>query len=814
MEKYDPKKIEKKWQKEWDRSKVYEPDIAKAKKPFYNLMMFPYPSAEGLHVGSMFTFSGIDAFGRFKRMQGYDVFEPIGLDAFGIHSENHALKTNSHPVEHAKRTEANFYRQLHEIGNGFDWSHTLETDKPDYYKWTQWIFLKLYEKGLAVKKKAPVKWCPSCLTVLSDEQVINDKCERCNSEVVIKDLEQWFFKITEYSERLLQNLEVINWDESVKTIQRNWIGKKTGAEISFTIKNNQTETITVFTTRPDTLYGVTALALAPEHPVVQTITKDSNSRLVQDYIKQATKKTEQERTAETKVKTGVKTGAIAINPLTNEEIPIYVADYIISTYGTGAIMLVPAHDQRDFEFAKQFDLPIKTVIVDDNANAREKSAKDSIDNKQELPEVTTNYGTLVNSGPYTGLSSEKASEKIIAKLEDMGMGTHKTSYHLRDWLISRQRYWGPPIPIIYCNKCGIQPVPEKDLPVELPYIEDFRPTGTGKSPLANHPDFYNTTCPKCGGKAVRETDVSDTFLDSSWYFLRYPSVGNNDVPFDKTITKKWLPVDSYIGGKEHAVLHLMYTRFITMVLHDMGYLSFEEPFKQFRINGLIIKDGAKMSKSKGNVINPDDYIEKYGSDTLRTYLAFIGPFGMGGDFRDTGIAGTNRFINRIWALAQQPTTDRDLTKEEAFVLHKTIKKVTEDIEVLHYNTAIAAVMELTNFMQKQDTLAKTIVRILLQLLAPFAPHVTEELWQKIGQDGSIHTSSWPVFDESLLAQDVVTIAIQINGKTRATLEVAADASEETLRSLIQKNDKLTLHLEGKEIKRLIYIPGKIANIVV
>lgn len=832
---YDHKAIEKKWQEKWEQDGIYQPDLKNAKKPFYNLMMFPYPSAEGLHVGSVFTFSGIDAFGRFMRMQGFDVFEPIGLDAFGIHSENYALKTNTHPKDLADRTEQNFYRQLHAIGNGFDWRHKLETNKPNYYKWTQWLFLQLYKKGLAERKKASVNWCPSCLTVLADEQVIAGRCERCDSEVTVKDLEQWFFKITDYADRLLKNLEWIDWDESVKTMQKNWIGKKVGAEITFNIKvdDKKSENIKVFTTRADTIYGVTALVIAPEHPLATKLLTNENKKTGENYIKLSLSKSEFERRAEGRVKTGVKTGSTAMHPLTKSRLPIWISDYIIGTYGTGAIMLVPAHDQRDFEFAKQFSIPLKIVvkgfedissqkqdgstkntIVDSKnnyelSNRQSEMYSESIDQAYELP------GKLINSDKYDGLSSENACEKIIDDLHAIGCAEQKITYHIRDWLISRQRYWGPPIPIIYCQDCGTVPVPEEDLPVELPCIKNFRPTGTGKAPLANYPEFYQVTCPKCKQKAQRETDVSDTFLDSSWYFLRYPSTEREDIAIDTDITSKWLPVHSYIGGKEHTVLHLLYSRFITMVLYDLGLLTFEEPFTRFRPNGLIIKDGAKMSKSKGNVINPDEYIEKYGSDTLRCYLAFLGPFTVGGDFRDNGINGMKRFINRIWQFAHTADLDTNGPEgEEKYLLNKTVKKVTEDIKELHYNTALAAMMELLNELQKQSSISKRTMITIVQLLAPFAPHMTEEIWKKLDQKGSIHRSRWPAYDESALKKDEMQIIVQINGKTRDRMIMPSESTQSDVERAVVRLPRIKKYVGNSEIKKYVYVPGKLINIVV
>ena len=662
MERYNPRKIEAKWQEKWLEEKIYKPDLRRAKKPFYNLMMFPYPSAEGLHVGNMYAFTGADIYGRFKRMQGHDVFEPMGLDGFGIHSENYAIKIGKHPAEQAKISEKNFYRQLEMLGNGFSWNERLETYDPEYYKWTQWIFVQMFKRGLAYRKKQAVNWCPSCMTVLADEQVVAGECERCGTKVFKKELEQWFFKITDYAERLLKNLEKIDWSEKIKSAQKNWIGKSEGALIRFKVKSEKlkvTEPIEIFTTRPDTLFGATYMVLGPEHSLFTTLdTRITNHDEVEDYIKKAKVKTEEERIAEGKEKTGVELKGIrATNPANGEEIPDWVADYVLGSVGTGAIMAVPAHDQRDYEFAKKFGLPIKMVIC---SHYPAKTCP-------VLDNAYTGEGHLVDSGKFSGMASEEAKWEITKFVG----GAKKVQYRLRDWLVSRQRYWGPPIPMIFCENCaksisgsrtshgksdfqklnpGWYAVPEKDLPVELPYIKDFRPTGTDKSPLAANEKFYKVRCPKCKTWARRETDVSDTFLDSAWYFLRYPSVKEKNRPWNPDITKKWLPVHSYIGGAEHSVLHLLYSRFITMALHDWGMLDFEEPFKKFRAHGLLIKDGAKMSKSRGNVVNPDEYIKAFGADALRMYLMFLGPFEQGGDFRDTGIKGVTRFLERAWKL--------------------------------------------------------------------------------------------------------------------------------------------------------------------
>ncbi len=1122
-EDYKHLEIEDKWQKIWEEKKIYQPnldlpaerhDTAKnpsaghstlktdssdsdskssgSKGPFYNLMMFPYPSAEGLHVGSFFTYGGIDAYGRFKRMQGYEVFEPIGLDGFGIHSENYAIKVGRTPQEHAVISEENFYRQLRTLGNGFDWSRKLETYDPAYYRWTQWLFIELFKAGLAYKDKATVNFCPSCKTVLSDEQVIqkvispksqvisgNNKenavgvCERCETPVERKDLEQWFFRITDYAERLLANTEKLDWTEKVKLAQTNWIGKKTGIQIEFELVNgeglmaNGESKLKVFTTRPDTLFGATFLVVAPEHEIVTEILRqvqDDKKQEIENYINKASRKEAQDRIAEGKEKTGIFSGIYAINPVSNEHIPVWIADYVLTDYGTGAIMAVPAHDKRDFEFAKKYNLPIKQVIAPvtgikrDNETVvyggcavifdpstqkyavskhpdglvrlfaggvnksedlekgiirevEEESGLVDFSYKEKIQTVFTHFynkrkklsragwatcyliilnsdktgtkklephelelslewmdaesifknwennnsekdvehwmmflkqavgraielgydktsnskyfdtsayigeGIIINSGEWDDWQTPDSIDKVNLWLEENGFGKKSVNYHLRDWLISRQRYWGPPIPMIYCQSCadkdeswfmtdeakkyrdrtqnqdsrskneaidipdskflhhdssvaGWYPVSQNQLPVLLPIVDDFKPLGTGKAPLANFPEFYETKCPGCGGDAVRETDVSDTFLDSSWYFFRYLATDRDDLPMpmkservifrNKDIKKlsdseedannlisqypniserlHWLPVTSYIGGAEHAVLHLLYSRFITMVFKDLGYINFEEPYQKFRANGLIIKDGAKMSKSKGNVINPDEYVKKYGADTLRTYLGFIGPFTQGGDFQDTGIEGINRFLKRVWRMAIDSRSkiqdSRIENKARTAMMHKTIKGVTEDMEELRFNTAIAKIMTYYNFLSDQNELSRSEIEVLLKLLAPFAPHMTEELWNRIHADKeqmnadprksvshqwkSIHISSWPQYDVDKIISDTIIIAVQVNGKLRETFEIQDSRikNQEEVEKMAKESENVKRHLEGKTIRKVIYIPGKILNFVV
>ena len=1010
---FHPEKFEAKWQSIWESDKIFSPNLEEAKKPYYNLMMFPYPSAEGLHVGNMYAQTGADVYGRFQRMHGYDVFEPMGLDGFGIHSENYALKIGKNPIEQAHISQERFYKQMKAIGTSIDWSKTLETYDPLYYRWTQWLFIKLFKAGLAYRKKAEVNWCPSCLTVLSDEQVIDNKCERCSSIVEKRDLEQWFFKITDYAKRLLDNIDSLDWTKKVKIAQKNWIGKSTGAVINFNttgkyrcinlhgftgtpeknffpwlkieleaqgcdvvtpelpntqqanvqeqvdfvidnytfdentillghslgavvalkvveqlktplkrlilaagfaqpgfldherpfektfdwnfdfekIRNNAGEvillraendtavpqeradyiqqkiggkiitftaeddhitgenepeilknivpSIEVFTTRPDTLYGATFLVVAPEHPLVAGI----NSIDVLEYVKLAKTKSNIDRTDDTKEKTGVFSGLYVVNPVNDRKIPVWIADYVLSGYGTGAIMAVPAHDSRDYEFAKKYNLPIIEVIT---LSGKEIASSDTPQDDRDGAYIGP--GMLINSGEWNGKSVPEQMSEIISSLEAEGIGARQDQYHLRDWLISRQRYWGPPIPMIHCDSCaetgkgeradmaGWYSAPLADLPILLPNVVDWKPMGTGKSPLANHPEFYETVCPACRGKAMRETDVSDTFLDSAWYFLGYISNSitgeqketisrdikidhENVTPWDKTTSKKWLPVAKYIGGAEHSVLHLLYSRFISMVLHDLKLTDFEEPFQSFYAHGLIIKDGAKMSKSKGNVVVPDEYIEKYGADTLRTYLMFLGPFSDGGDFRDSGIEGMHRFIRRVWNLVPK-VGEVEMSESGHNAMHKTIKKVTQDIAAFKYNTAIASLMEWYNFLSVHQTVHKDEMATFLKLMAPFAPFMTEEIWNnsvfKIQNSkfNSIHLEAWPVFEEKYIASTDVLLIIQVNGKKRGELSIQKSESENKEKLESQAQEIISSYIKESYVKKIIHVPGKIINFVV
>ncbi|MEA2006681.1 MAG: class I tRNA ligase family protein [Patescibacteria group bacterium] len=1144
--KYNFRSIEKKWQKQWEEKGVYRPDPDKAKRPFYNLMMFPYPSAEGLHVGNTYAFTGADVYGRFKKLQGFDVFEPIGLDGFGIHSENYAMKIGEHIKDVSKRSEKNFYRQLHEIGNMYDWSRTVETYKPEYYKWTQWLFLQMFKSDLAYQKKAKVNWCPLCKTVLSDEQVIAGECERCDSTVEKKELKQWFFSITKYADKLLKNLDWIDWPSDVKTNQKNWIGKSVGAEVYFEIKKSG-EKISVFTTRPDTLFGATYLVVAPEHSLLKSEkSKIKNQKEVFGYVERALKKTEQQRKNEEKVKTGVELkGVNAINPVNGEEIPVWVADYVLAEYGTGAIMAVPAHDERDFEFAKKFGLSIRQVVApfykvkgkdvvkngklwtrrnivnvvvkhwkDDkylmiNRKGQEGetfvlgSAKDGEDfvkvAQREVREETgyknlifkkqlggkfvqTFYanhkgvsrfgvnnsfyfelkngamekmsekeqakhevmwvskkdvsrklkienhiktwnrflgkenencfvgeGVSVNSEYLNDLKTADAKKEIIGRLTKKKQGKKTVDFKLRDWCISRQRYWGPPIPVVHCKGCALKkekikvllvhgfgvggdsnwfgwmkkelkkigcevfspslpksndpslswwlselkkysskldeksliishslgsravahllagsknrigkwisvagafgdeerkdrgknfekfvskkiewkkvdekidqvhfvlskddrwidtkhhekiklsnqintvwegyshfakkkyphlrdyivdalfedvepiavPVSEKDLPVKLPPMEDFLPEGKGKGPLAKNEKFVNTKCPVCGGQGERETDVSDPFVDSSWYFFRYLSTEFHDKVFDKKRTKKWLPVDSYIGGKEHTVLHLLYSRFVTMVLNDLGYIDFDEPYKRFFGHGLITKDGAKMSKSKGNVINPDDMIKKYGADSMRLYLRFLGDFSQGGCWRDSGIEGMSRFVNRMWKVFYEIQGEGKGVKIMSMT-DKTIKVVEEDLEKLSFNTAVARIMEFVNWAKENKTdfdkvQAVKVKESLAFIISPFAPHVAEEFWSQLSHKRSIFESLWPKFDPKNVFDEQIEIVVQVNGKVRDRLIISRDVTEDEVRVAVLESEKVQKYVGDKKVKKLIYISGRLMSVVV
>lgn len=818
---YPANETELKWQKYWEEKQVYRTDLSKIEKKLYSLVMFIYPSGAKLHIGHWYNYAPADTWTRLKRLQGYNTFEPIGYDAFGLPAENYAIKTGIHPQDSTLKNIEDIRIQLKRIGAMYDWEKELMTCVPEYYKWNQWLFLKLYEKGLAYRKNAPVNWCESCQTVLANEQVKTDgTCERCDNPVIKKYLTQWFFKITAYAEELLQDLEKIDWPEKTKIMQTNWIGKSIGVEIDFTAETG--DKITVFTTRPDTLFGVTYIVLAPEHPLVEKLTKDEYKKEVQDYLDKTKYETEIERLSTVKEKTGVPLGSFAINPINGEKVPIWIADYVLLTYGTGAVMAVPAHDERDFEFANKFNLPIRKVILQPGTNEND-----------ELSSAYVEPGIMINSGEFSGLNSEEGKEKIVKYIEKNGLGKRKVNYRLRDWLISRQRYWGTPIPIIHCESCGEVPVPEKDLPVTLPYDVDFKPTG--ESPLLRHEKFINTTCPKCGNPAKRDPDTMDTFVDSSWYHLRYLNPKIDDAMFDVELANKWMPVDSYIGGAEHATMHLLYARFIHKFLRDLGLLKCDEPYQKLRHQGIITNQGAKMSKSRGNVVNPDVFVEKYGADVFRMYLMFMGPYDLGGDWSDSGIVGVNRFVNRIYELYKNYSNklkdinnsiDFDINTlegDEKYIYKRInigLKKVVEDIDALKFNTAIAFMMELLNDFSKLSSIQnKDLIYYVLEryafLLAPLAPHLAEECWALLGKEKSIFENPiWFSYDEKALIAETYTLAIQLNGKLRATIEIPIDTPEDEVKKIAKSDNRVSKFIEGKEIVREIYVKNKILNIVV
>jgi len=831
MAKYNTS-IDEKWQQKWEETNLYKFDVNNTAKKLYVLEMFSYPSGSQLHAGHWFNYGPVDSWARMKKMQGYNVFQPMGFDAFGLPAENYAIKTGVHPKDSTEQNIATMEKQLKAMGAMFNWDHEVVTCRPDYYKWTQWLFLKLFEKGLAYRKKAPVNWCPSCSTVLANEQVLDGACERCGTEVTKKNLTQWFFKITDYADELLEKLDTLDWPEKTKSMQKHWIGKSTGAEVNFKVADSDID-FSVFTTRVDTLYGVTYVVFAPENELVDALTKSEYKAAVDTYRDEANKQSDIERQSITRDKTGVFTGSYAINPINGRKIPIWVADYVLNTYGTGAVMAVPAHDDRDFAFATKYNLPIERVIAS-KAELNEIAKHDisnvdmEIDDGHDLP--YTEYGTMVNSEEFNGLSTLDGKIAVVKKLEAQDLGTGKVNFRLRDWLVSRQRYWGAPIPIIHCDKCGTVPVPEDQLPVELPYDVEFAPDGV--SPLAKCADFINVPCPVCGAPARREADTLDTFVCSSFYYLRYVDNKNSEKAFDTELINKMLPVDKYVGGPEHACMHLLYARFITKALRDMGYVNFDEPFLSLTHQGLILgPDGLKMSKSKGNTISPDHYIKEFGADVFRMYLMFGFGYTDGGAWSDDGIKAIGKFVDRIERavdtgieeMLKESNTEGSLNKAEKelnYWRHFAIKGVTEDAEKLQFNTAIARLMELTNALSKyvneetvnSDFLKGVLVDYLL-LLAPFAPHFAEEKWETLGMSYSIFNQSWPKFDEAALIKDEIEIAIQLNGKIKSRIIIAHDLDEAGIKEAALTDETLIASLEGKTVRKVIVIKGRLVNIV-
>jgi len=928
VEKYVPQEIEPKWQKRWEEDKLYHVTERDDRPKFYNLVMYPYPSGD-LHMGHCRNYVIGDVVARYKTMRGYNVLNPMGWDSFGLPAENAAIQHGVHPRAWTERCIARMKEQQRKMGVCYDWDREISSYDPNYYRWNQWFFVKMYERGLAYKAKAPVNWCPGCKTILANEQVIEGRCWRCKSLVTKREFEQWFLKITAYADELLEDLKKLDrWPERVKTMQENWIGRSEGANVVF--KSEQGDDIEVFTTRPDTLWGATFMVLAPEHPLVEKLTAPEKRKEVEEYKEFAILQTEIQRLSAEKEKTGVFIGAYAINPVNGQRIPIWIADYVLMTYGTGAIMGVPAHDERDFEFALQFGLPIIPVInrpdgvakslvfpgsvqegfadelralniefevgpvgevgeglyvtlrgdqqidryieliqkhllpgswnevvgarwafiFDDGVReldsveadreilSRCKELEPTVRDKRTVMEMLHSlpfyrdvlfhdeYGTMINSGPLTGTPGDVAVKKTIEWLEERGIGEYAINYRLRDWLISRQRYWGTPIPIIYCEKCGIVPVPEEDLPVLLPENVDFTPTGTGESPLATASEFVNTTCPQCGGPARRETDTMDTFVDSSWYYLRYCDSRNTEMPFDPEKVNYWMPVDQYTGGIEHAILHLLYSRFFTKFIRDLGLLKVDEPFAALFTQGMVLKGGVAMSKSLGNIVSVDEITSTYGADTARTFTLFVAPPEVDFEWTDQGVEGAHRFLNRVWRLSLEVAETEEVAFEDEKsrrdllgVIHRTIKRVTRDIERFHFNTAVSALMELTNaLMGHKDRYGVTpTVREgtekLLLLLAPIAPHITEELWERLGKPYSIHQQPWPEWDEQLAKEEIITLVVQVNGKVLDRLQVPADISEEEAKKLALDSPRVRRYTEGKEIKKVIFVPGRLVNVV-
>ena len=821
---YDPKEIDRKWQDRWDKDGLHRVDNDDPRPKWYEMTMYPYPSGD-LHIGHWYAMAPADCHARFRRMQGYNVLHPIGFDAFGLPAENAAISRGVHPYSWTMSNIENMRKQLRSIGAIYDWDREIVCCLPEYYRWNQWLFLKFFHQGLAYRAKAPVVWCPSCQTVLANEQVINGNCERCGTTITRRDLEQWFFRITQYADRLLDFSGLLDWPNKILTMQTNWIGRSEGVEISFDIsdKGLEQKDISTFTTRIDTIFGVTFIVLAPEHPFVGDLTTEEHREAVEVYIDRARKTSEIDRLSTETDKTGVFTGSYAINRLNGEKVPIYIGDYVLMTYGTGAVMGVPAHDSRDFVFAQKYRLPVRIVVAPISWDG------------SELTEAYLGGGFMTNSEAYDGMTDEEGIEAISADIEKKGWGSRTVSYRMRDWLVSRQRYWGTPIPVVYCDKCGIVPVPEDELPVLLPTDAEYIPTGEG-SPLASNAGFLNTTCYRCGGPARRETDTMDTFFDSSWYMLRYLSPGYSEGPFDPAV-KDWLPVDQYTGGAEHAVMHLLYSRFFIKGLHDMGVVDFEEPFLRLFNQGVILgEDHEKMSKSRGNVVNPDEVVEGLGADAVRCFMMFIGPWDQGGPWSEVGINGVARWLNRVWDIVVRDPADLDGERQEVArataitddkrretlrVLHQTIRRCHNDLDRFKFNTAIASLMELANHLNRvwaessiDSATWRECIENFLLMLAPIAPHVTEELWERTGHAYSIHQQAFPSWDDDLAAEDTITLVVQVNGKVRDKLEVPAGIEEAAAQELALASPRVKSYTDGKLVSKTIFVPGRLVNLVV
>lgn len=811
---YPFSEIEPKWRRIWEKTGAHHTDLSKSDRKFYGLVMFSYPSAKKLHIGHWYNFGPADTYFRWKRMQGYNVFEPMGYDAFGLPAENYAVAQGVHPAITTRESIRFIREQLKQIGAMYDWEREVDTSSPSYYKWTQWLFLRLYHRGLAYRKQAPVNWCPSCQTVLANEQAEGGVCERCGTAVTKRELEQWFFRITDYADRLLEGLQHIDWPRKTKIMQENWIGRSEGAQVTFGIEGRE-DTFDVFTTRPDTLFGVTYVVFAPEHPLIPSITPPDHRSAVAAYIEKVRHESDIERTSAEREKSGVFTGSFAVHPFTGERLPIWIADYVLMGYGTGVVMAVPAHDQRDFEFARKYNLPMRVVIQPDDTKRL----------AEPLEAAYEDAGWMTNSAGFSGLSSEQGKAAVTKALQERGRGRFAVSYRLRDWLVSRQRYWGAPIPIIHCPHCGTVPVPEKDLPVLLPEnIQEFAPKG--KSPLAAVSEFINVLCPRCGSGAQRDADTMDTFVDSSWYFLRYLSPDVDDIPWDPKLAAAWLPVDQYIGGAEHAVMHLLYARFIAKALYDDGKIPFDEPFTRLRHQGIITHKGEKMSKSRGNVVNPDEFVSRYGSDVFRMYMMFMGDYEQGGDWSDEGITGIARFVNRLWRFFEDHKYDKtagEVSADLNYVLHYTLQQVTQDLSDLHFNTAVSRMMELLNALYEaaQARSVSGLSEILdnfARIVAPFAPHLGEELWHmlhpKQPETASVFDQPWPQYDPNALVRSSITLVVQINGKVRDKLDVSPEVGEQEALKAARASERLKPYLEGKTVRKVIFVPGKLLNLVV